>query len=82
MIIFDVTEENIKEHNPYWPQIPDHQYRILTVICVDILWIHFVVGQGKVISCLNLVRIMLETLNLVRKHTSIFSLMSAFFWQK
>ena len=25
MINFDdVTKENIKEHNPDWPQIPDH----------------------------------------------------------
>ena len=24
-----VTKENIKEHNPNWPQIPDHVYRIL-----------------------------------------------------
>ena len=30
MIIFeDVTKENIKEHNPNWPQIPDYPYRIL-----------------------------------------------------
>ena len=27
----DVTEENIKEHNPNWPQIPDHPYRILII---------------------------------------------------
>ena len=26
MINFDdVTKENTKEHNPNWPQIPDHQ---------------------------------------------------------
>ena len=25
----DVVKENIKEHNPNWPQIPDHPYRIL-----------------------------------------------------
>ena len=31
MINFDnVTKENIKEHNPNWPQNPDHTYRILT----------------------------------------------------
>ena len=24
-----VVKENIKEHYPNWPQIPDHQYRIL-----------------------------------------------------
>ena len=27
----DVTKENIKEHNPNWPQIPDHPYRILII---------------------------------------------------
>ena len=32
MINFDdVTKENIKEHNPNWPEIPDHPYRILIV---------------------------------------------------
>ena len=25
----DIAKENIKEHNPNWPQIPDHLYRIL-----------------------------------------------------
>ena len=25
----DVTNQNIKKHNPNWPQIPDHPYRIL-----------------------------------------------------
>ena len=30
MINFDdVVKDNIKEHNPNWPQIPDHIYRIL-----------------------------------------------------
>ena len=24
----DVTKENIKKHNPNWPQIPDHLHRI------------------------------------------------------
>ena len=24
-----VAKDNIKEHNPNWPQIPDHPYRIL-----------------------------------------------------
>ena len=23
----DVTKENIKDHNPNWPQISDHPYR-------------------------------------------------------
>ena len=32
MINFDdVTKENIKEHNPNWPQTPDHPYRILII---------------------------------------------------
>ena len=28
----DVTKENIKEHYPNWPQIPDHPYRILIIV--------------------------------------------------
>ena len=32
MINFDdVTKENIREHNPKWPQIPDHPQRILII---------------------------------------------------
>ena len=32
MINFDdVTKENIKQHNPSWPQIPDYRHRILTI---------------------------------------------------
>ena len=27
----DVPGENTSEHNPYWPQIPEHPYRILIV---------------------------------------------------
>ena len=26
-----MIKENIKEHNPNWPQVPDNPYRILTV---------------------------------------------------
>ena len=30
MINFDdVRKENIKEHKPNWPQVPDHPYRML-----------------------------------------------------
>ena len=30
MFNFDyITKEDIKEHNPNWPKIPDHPYRIL-----------------------------------------------------
>ena len=27
----DVIEEETKEHNPNWPKIPDHLYRILII---------------------------------------------------
>ena len=36
MINFDdVTTENIKEHNPNWPEIPDHPYRRLEVLDLE-----------------------------------------------
>ena len=25
------TKEDVKEHSPDWPEIPDHQYRMLKV---------------------------------------------------
>ena len=32
MINFDyVTNQNTKEHNPNWPEVPDHSYKILIV---------------------------------------------------
>ena len=31
IIHFDIVKENIKEHDPNWPQIPDHSYRILII---------------------------------------------------
>ena len=32
MINFDnIAKENMKQHRPNWSQIPDHQYRILTI---------------------------------------------------
>ena len=47
MINFDdVTKENIKEHNPNWPQIPDHPYRILITQGA---------GSGKTNSLFNLI---------------------------
>ena len=47
MINFDdVIKENIKEHNPHWPQIPDQPYRIL--IIGDS-------GSGKTNSLFNLI---------------------------
>ena len=41
-----LQKENIKEHNPNWPQIPDHPCRILTTgdLC-----------SGKTISLFNLI---------------------------
>ena len=42
-----VTKENIKEHNPSWPQIPDHPYRILIIEGF---------GSGKTKSLFNLIR--------------------------
>ena len=47
MIIFDdVTKENIKEHNPNWPQIPDHPCKILKIGGF---------GSGKTYSLFNLI---------------------------
>ena len=47
MINFDdVTKENKKEHNPNWPQIPDHRYRILIIGGS---------GSGKTNSLFNLI---------------------------
>ena len=32
MFNFDcITDEGIKKHNPNWPHIPDHPYRIIMV---------------------------------------------------
>ena len=28
----DIIKENIKEHNPNWPQVPDHLNRILETL--------------------------------------------------
>ena len=47
MFNFDYnTKEDIKEHNPNWPQIPDHPYRILIVVGS---------GSGKINALLNLI---------------------------
>ena len=42
----DVVKENIKEHNPNWPQIPDRPYRILITGSS---------GSGKTNSLFNLI---------------------------
>ena len=42
----DAVKENIKEHNPNWPDIPDHQYRILIIGGS---------GSGKTNSLFNLI---------------------------
>ena len=47
MINFDeYTNENKKEHNPNWPYIPDHPYRILIIGAS---------GSGKTNALLNLI---------------------------
>ena len=47
MINFDdVTKEKIKEHNPNWPKISDHPYRILIIGGS---------GSGKTNSLFNLI---------------------------
>ena len=47
MFNFDyITKEDIEEHNPHWPEIPDHSYRILIVGDS---------GPGKANALLNLI---------------------------
>ena len=47
MFNFDyITKEGIQEHNPKWPEIPDHQYRIL---------INRRSGSGKTNASLHLI---------------------------
>ena len=47
MFNFDyITEEDIKKHNPKWPDIPDHPYRILIIGGS---------GSGKANALLNLI---------------------------
>ena len=51
MINFDVIKENIKEHTPKWPQIPDHPHKMLVVG----VW-----GPGKKNSLFNLINYELD----------------------
>ena len=44
--MFNFTKEDLKEHNPNWPEIPDHPYRILIVGGF---------GSGKANALLNLI---------------------------
>ena len=47
MFNFDyITKEGIQEHNPKWPEIPDHPYRILIIGGS---------GSGKPNALLNLI---------------------------
>ena len=47
MFNFDyITKEDTEEHNPHWPEIPDHSYRILIVGDS---------GSGKANALLNLI---------------------------
>ena len=47
MFNFDyITKEDIKEHNPKWPEIHDHPYRILIIKGS---------GSGKTNALLNLI---------------------------
>ena len=47
MFNFDcITKEDIKEHNPNWPEIPDHPRRILIIGGS---------GPGKTNALLNLI---------------------------
>ena len=46
VIDFDFTKKNKKEHNPNWPESPDHPYKILRVGGS---------GSGKENASLNLI---------------------------
>ena len=46
MINFNATKENIKQHNPNWPQTPDHPYKILIIESS---------GSGKTNSLFNFI---------------------------
>ena len=49
MMNFDcITKEKVKIHNPNWPEIPDHAYKIIIIITGGS-------GSGKTYALLNLV---------------------------
>ena len=47
IINIDVWKENMKGHNPNWPNIPDHNYRLLIIVGF---------GTGKSYLLFNLMR--------------------------
>ena len=50
-----ITKEHIIEHNPNWPEIPDHPYRILIIGGS---------GSGKTNALLNLINHVLNIENI------------------
>ena len=57
MINFDIyTNENRINHNPNWPYIPDHPYRILIIGGS---------GSGKTNALLNLIEISLTLIKYI-----------------
>ena len=46
MINLTILQKKTQEHNPNWPEIPDHPYRILTIGGS---------GSGKINSLFNLI---------------------------
>ena len=45
--LYDIANENSRDHNKKWPYIPDHPYRMLIVGCS---------GWGKTNALLNLIK--------------------------
>ena len=63
MINFDdPTKENLSKHNPNWPQIPDHPYRILIVG-------NSVSGKTNSLFCLKVInQILIKFINTLKIH--------------
>ena len=53
-----IAKEDIKEHNPNWPQVRHHPYRILTV------WSS---GSGKANLWFNLINHQPDEINLIQQ---------------
>ena len=56
----DVTNENKTQHNPKWPYIPDHPYRILIIGGS---------GSGKTNSTFNLINQQPDFIYMLKIHT-------------